>query len=576
MTTTGEPGPFQTAAWNRALAKYTAATHLTVEVIGLDGARLVEPLATTPVFEALRRSGRDPGLFAACADRCLGRVEGAAGLVIEERYGLAVVGTPLRLGGTVVGAAVGGYVVTAFPDQRATQRLAEESQASAADLWSLLRRQLPLAHERVLVYGELLQTLCDTLLSEHERTRQLEIASARLAAESEAKDRFLAVLSHELRTPLTAMLGWVRMLRVGKLSATAATRALEVIERNTNLQAQLIEDLLHVSRIVSGKVELDRRPLALSPIVDAAVESARPSAEAKGVRLETDLGSEPDLVSADQARIEQIVSNLLSNAIKFTPPGGQVDVRVGNSGRGVEIRVADTGVGISCDFLPHVFDRFRQADDAMTRAYAGLGLGLAIVRHLVELHGGRVEAASRGRGHGATLTVWLPALADTPTKVPEQAAPTVELASNVDDVPLLEGVRVLIVDDEADARELFTSILEQHKIEVTAVSSVEAALALIAHWRPDVLISDVGMSSESGYDLIRAVRGRISKDGPRIPALAVTAYAGPEHNSLALAAGFQLHLAKPVDPTALTSAVARLAGRMDATGDGPMVKEQSP
>ena len=566
MPTPGHPGPFQTAAWNRALARYSAATHLTVEVIGFDGARLVEPLSPTPVFQALRGTGRDPGLFAGCADRCLGRGKGDTGPVVEERYGLAVVGTPLRLGDTVVGAAVAGYVVTAFPDQHGTQRLAEESKASVADLWSLLRRQLPLAHERVLVYGELLQTLCDTLLSEHERTRQLETASARLAVESEAKDRFLAVLSHELRTPLTAMLGWVRLLRVGKLSATATTRALEVIERNTNLQAQLIEDLLHVSRIVSGKVELNRRPLALIPMVDAAVESARPRAEAKGVQLETTFGLEASFVSADQARIEQILSNLLSNAIKFTPPGGRVDVRVGKSGRGVEIRVADTGAGISAEFLPHVFDRFRQADDTTHRTSGGLGLGLAIVRHLVALHGGRVDAASRGRGHGATLTVWLPALADAPATVAEQGA-LVEVASNVDDVPLLGGVRVLIVDDEADARELFTSILEQHKIEVTAVSSVEEALDLIAHWRPDVLISDVGMPSENGYDLIRAVRHLIAEDGPGIPALALTAYAGPEHHRLALAAGFELHLAKPVDPTVLTLAVARLAGRMGATGE---------
>ena len=562
METIRDPRPFETEAWSRALAKYSAATQLTVEIIALDGTRLVEILSMTPVFAALRGSGRDPGLFGACAHRCFGG-DNAAGPVVEERYGLAVVGVPLRLDGTVVAAAVGGYVLTAFPDQRATQRLAEKSNARFADLWALLRRQLPLAHERVLVYGDLLQTLCDTLLSEYERTRQLETASTRLAAEGEAKDRFLAVLSHELRTPLTAMLGWVRLLRVGRLDETATARALEVIERNTKLQAQLIEDLLHVSRIVAGKVELDCRPMDLGPVVDAAVESARPAAEAKGVQLETALDPAACRISADQARIEEIASNLVSNSIKFTPSGGRVDVRVRQSGRGVEIEVADTGAGIDAEFLPHVFDRFSQADDATSRAYAGLGLGLAIVRHLVELHGGRVDAASRGKDQGATFTVWLPSSAGTAANVDEQTEPTVAAMRSVDDVLPLEGVRVLLVDDEADARELFTSILEQQKVEVTAVSSVEEALDLLAHWRPDVVVSDVGMPTQSGYDLIRAMRCQTREDGPPIPALALTAYAGPEHHRLALAAGFELHLAKPVDPSTLTLAVARLAGRTD-------------
>jgi signal transduction histidine kinase/CheY-like chemotaxis protein len=561
LTTTGDRNLFRTDAWRGALEKYSAATHLTVVVTGLDGAWLLEPRSSTPVFDVL--AGR-PGLFAECARRCLGQVDGALGPVVEERYGVAVVGAPLRLDGTLIGAAVAGYVVTAFPDQRSTQRLAQASNAPFADLWRLLRQQLPLAHERLLVYGELLQTLCDTLLSEHHRTQQLETASARLTAESEAKDRFLAVLSHELRTPLTAMLGWVLMLRNGKLSETATARGLDVIERNTRLQAQLIEDLLHVSRIVSGRVELNLRPLGLAAIVDATVETFRPTADAKGLRLDVVLDPAAGLVSADPDRIEQVISNLVSNAIKFTPTGGRVDVRLAKNGGEVEISVADTGTGIPATFLPHVFDRFSQADGAPTRAYGGLGLGLAIVRHLVELHGGRVQAASRGKGQGATFTVWLPALAATDAGGSEQRARTAEGARPVDDVPTLEGVRVLLVDDEADARELFKGILEQHKIEVAAVSSVEEALRLMAHWRPDVLVSDLGMTTESGYDLIRTVRRLTVDEGARIPALALTAYAGSENSRLALAAGFQLHLAKPVEPTALALAVARLAGRMKA------------
>jgi CheY-like chemotaxis protein len=261
----------------------------------------------------------------------------------------------------------------------------------------------------------------------------------------------------------------------------------------------------------------------------------------------------------------QIVSNLVSNAIKFTPAGGRVEVRLGKSARGVEISVADTGAGITAEFLPHVFDRFSQAEAVTTtRAYAGLGLGLAIVRHLVELHGGRVEAASRGKGQGATFRVWLPALSSPSATGSQPIAASVERPRGFDDVPRLEGVRVLLVDDEADARELFKSILEQYKIEVASASSADEALDLIARWRPDVLVSDIGMRTENGYDLIRAVRRVTSEDGPPIPALALTAYAGSEHGRLALAAGFDLHLAKPVEPTALTRAVARLAGRMDA------------
>ena len=560
MPTINDRSPFQSAAWTNALSKYSAATHLTVEIVGLDGERLMQPLSPTPVHDALGGSGRDPGLFTACALRCLGRVDHAAPIV-QERYGLAVVGVPLALDGIIVGAAVAGYVVTAFPDQHGVQRLAEASHAPYADLWFLLRRQRPLAADRVRVYGELLQALCETLLSDHERTRQLETASGRLAAEAEAKDRFLAVLSHELRTPLTAMLGWVRMLRAGKLSGPATARALEVIERNTNLQAQLIEDLLHVSRIISGKIELDREPLSLTPIVDAAVESVRPAAEAKGVRLDILLDPAVDRVLADPDRIAQVVSNLLSNAIKFTPAGGQVGVRLGNSKGGVEIRVADTGAGITAEFLPHVFDRFSQAAGATTRTYSGLGLGLAIVRHLVELHGGRVEAKSLGAGLGATLEVWLPALVQPVANGPHPLSPGVERTNGVDDLQRLDGVQVLLVDDEADARDLFTSILEQHKVEVTAVSTVPEALAVLAHWRPDVLVSDIGMPTETGYDLIRAVRRLTPAGDPPIPALALTAYAGPEHKRLALDAGFGLHLAKPVEPNTLAMAVAHLADR---------------
>jgi signal transduction histidine kinase/ActR/RegA family two-component response regulator len=555
-----DQGLFSTGVWKRAVERYTAATHLTVEVVGLDGTRLVEPHVTTPLFDLLDGRQHASGLFAACAHRCL-EPSALARPVIEQRYGLAVVGTPLIVADEPIGVAMGGYRVTRFIDQLDTQRLARDSNVPFGELRAQLRRQPPLADERIMVYGELLQTLCDALLSEHQRARQLSETSDKLAAEAEAKDRFLAVLSHELRTPLSAMLGWARMLREGALSADTTRRALEVIERNTKLQAQLIEDLLHVSRIISGKVQLDLRPVALGPLIHAAVETLRPAAEAKTLSLAVVLDPDVSLVLADPERFDQVVSNLLSNAIKFTPTGGRIDVRLEETVRGVVLRIVDSGIGIAPDFLPFVFDRFRQADSGMARAYTGLGLGLTIVRHLVRLHGGSVEAASPGEGKGATFSICLPALPGGRVRF---AAPyaAAEAPLRFDDVPKLTGVRVLIVDDERDTREVLTSVLEHHMIEVAAVSSSEEALEVLHRWKPDVLVSDIGMPRESGYDLIRKLRRRTRNEGGHIPAVALTAYAQVEDARRALEAGFQLHVAKPVEPVALALAVARLAGRL--------------
>jgi signal transduction histidine kinase/ActR/RegA family two-component response regulator len=559
----GDGSLFRAEAWRRPLERYSAATHLTVEVIGLDGQRLFEPISPTPVYDLIAGRGRDPQLLVACARQCLSQPAGAPP-VVQRGYGLAVVGTPLTSAGKTVGSAVAGYAVAAFPDQRAVQRLALESQVPNAELWSLLRHQLPLASERVIVYGELLQTLCDALLSEQYRAQQLEATSARLAAESEAKDRFLAVLSHELRTPLNAMLGWARLLRGGSLNHGTADRALEVIERNTRLQADLIDELLDVSRIIVDKVDLDLRPLGLAAVVGAEVETLRPTAAAKGVVVEVGLDPTVSMVSADPVRIAQVVSNLLSNAVKFTPAGGRVDVRIEAEDGDVKLTVRDTGVGVAPEFLPFVFDRFRQADTSTTRKYTGLGLGLAIVRHLVQLHGGSVEATSRGVGQGAMFTVRLPAAADTRAEAAARRAPPAGHSAGFDDMPPLDGLRVLVVDDEADTRDLSRHVLEQHRVDVRVVASAAEAFEVLEHWRPDVLVSDIGMPGESGFDLIGRLRRVPPEKGGDVPALALTAYAHAEDGRRALAAGFQLHVAKPVEPVTLTRAVAQLAGRMKA------------
>jgi signal transduction histidine kinase len=369
-----------------------------------------------------------------------------------------------------------------------------------------------------------------------------------------AKDEFLATLSHELRTPLHAMLGWTGMLRRGTMDSAERNRAIEVIERNTRLQAQLIEDLLDVSRIVTGKLRLDVRPLDLPPVIEAALDSVRVAAAAKAIRIETALDPDVGPVSGDADRLQQVVWNLCSNAIKFTPREGRVSVRLDAAGDHARIQVSDTGTGISPAFLPHLFERFRQADSTATRAHGGLGIGLALVRHLVELHGGRVRAESAGEGQGATFTVELPLLATMATP----AALRAERTPATDGLPALDGVRVLVVDDELDARELVTAVLERCGAVVELAASAAEAEAALERSAPDVIVSDVGLPGEDGYALVRKLR---ALDGERagIPAIALTAYAHPADRTRALLAGFQMHLAKPIEPEELAAVVANLA-----------------
>jgi len=385
--------------------------------------------------------------------------------------------------------------------------------------------------------------------------------TARAAAEAanRMKDDFLATVSHELRTPLTAMLGWIWWLRRGPADASVQGRALETVERNARAQAQLVEDLLDVSRIVTGKLRLAVRPADLRDVIDAAIDSVRTAADGKGVRLETRLPAHAITVAVDPDRLQQVVWNLLSNAIKFTPEGGQVDVTLESSPGEARIVVADTGSGISPAFLPYVFDRFRQAEASSTRAYGGLGLGLAIVRHLVELHGGTVRAASAGEGQGTTFTVTLPTRAGRRT-MSDDAVARLRGARRTarPRSPALEGVRVLLVEDDPDARELIMAVLSQHGARVTAVDSAGAARGAFARGVPDILISDIGMRGEDGYTLIREVRRR--PDASRVvPAVALTAYAGDEDRRRALHEGYDVHVAKPVDPDELVAVLADLA-----------------
>jgi two-component system CheB/CheR fusion protein len=393
--------------------------------------------------------------------------------------------------------------------------------------------------------------------AERERS-DLLVQRAEAEAATLAKDEFLAIVSHELRTPLTAVLGWTRMLRTQKLDEAGAARALEVIERNAVLQVRLIEDLLDVSRIVSGTMRVETRLVMVTPAIHATLTSLQPAAEAKGVVLQSALDENAGPVRGDPARLQQIVWNLVFNAIKFTPSGGRVDVRVARLASAVEISVRDTGRGIAAEQLPQIFNRFRIAHTS-TQPQEGMGLGLSIVRNLVELHGGSVRAESPGPGQGATFTVNLPLTDDRAASETEISVIASKRESGQH--PALEGVRVLVVDDEADARELLRAVLAQCGADVTVAANVRAALEALERVPFDVLVSDIVMPDEDGYDLIRNVRARGAERGGHIPALAVTAYARIEDRTAAIAAGYQQHAAKPIDPGELAAAVATLVGR---------------
>ncbi|HEX8287279.1 MAG TPA: PAS domain S-box protein [Pyrinomonadaceae bacterium] len=395
-----------------------------------------------------------------------------------------------------------------------------------------------------------------------------EQVQARRDAEqaNRAKDEFLATLSHELRTPLNAILGWSTMLSDTKTDEEIRVRAVETIRRNARIQSQLIDDILDVSRIISGKLKLETQPLELSSVIEAAVESVLPAAQAKEIRLQRVLDSGSSMISGDRNRLQQIVWNLLSNAVKFTPKGGRVQIRLERINSHIEIIVSDTGIGISPKVMPFIFERFRQADSATTRQHGGLGLGLAIVRHLVEMHGGTVEVESGGEGSGSTFTVKLPLISLRSVEVSPEESKEREHPTSNRDVPFectpeLEGLHVLVVDDEGDGRRLVRAVLEKCGAKVTAADSAAAALNLIQELRPDILLSDLGMPGEDGYSLIKKVRALSAEQGGTIPAAALTAYARVEDRMKVLRAGFQIHLPKPVEPAELVAVVANLSGR---------------
>ena len=450
---------------------------------------------------------------------------------------------------------------------------ADEFSEADERLGETLATQVAIAYENAMLYSdaqrhasELQQEITERKQAEEERAQLLireQAARAEAEQANRTKDEFLATLSHELRTPLSAILGWSHLVRTGKLDEPQMSRAFETIERNARSQSQLIDDLLDVSRIITGKLQIEPRAVDLCTVVEAASDAVRPSIAAKDIEFETLLDTEACLVLGDANRLQQIVWNLLSNAIKFTPTGGRVSAEVKRVGERVRISVSDSGTGITSEFLPYIFDRFRQADGSTTRVHGGLGLGLSIVKHLVELHDGGVEVQSAGKDQGATFTVSLP-LSSAASSDPIETAATAEPESN--GLPagfskLLKGLRILVVDDEADSRDLVTAILTRCGGKVRCCESVAEALKTFREWKPNLLVSDIGMPNEDGYELIKKLRKLRLKRAREIPVVALTAYATDDDRERTLSAGFQVHVAKPIEPEALVRSIAGAAGR---------------
>jgi len=415
------------------------------------------------------------------------------------------------------------------------------------------------------------RTLEAEIAERREAEKQLRAALAReqvARADAEQanrlKDEFLATASHELRTPLTAILGWAHMLRHNKLDTARAARAVETIERNAKAQAQLVEDILDVSRVITGKLRLDIAPVDIAQVINAAIDSVQLAADSKNIQLSVTFDPSARHVSGDAGRLQQVVWNLLSNAVKFTPEGGRIEVRLGRAGAHAQLTVSDNGCGFSPAFLPHVFDRFRQADGSSTRRHGGLGLGLAIVRHLVELHGGTARADSPGEGCGATFTVTLP-LTFAPHAAKDRGTDddyswrTGETATRLNPLRSLEGVQVLLVEDDEDSLNTLAAILTGYKATVQTATSVADALDALRSYRPTVLVSDLAMPREDGYSLISKLRAREAETGDRTPAVALTAYVRVEDRARAISAGFNSFVAKPVDPDELIKAILDLA-----------------
>lgn len=532
--------------WLPALEKYAEATGLTVQLFGLEAGLALATARPTPLVELFLQYGFEPGLFAECARRCIKQTQTRPAVAVSESHGLTVVGASLVLDGTVVGAAVAGYALAGFSNVTTVRRWAQLTGIPFDRLWHIVRRQPPVPERRLMLHGELLQILGDALLRENHRTRQYQEAVVKLQAASAAKDEFLAVLSHELRTPLSPILGWAGVLRTNP-PPEHVREAAEVIERNVLFQSRMIEDLLDVNRIAHGSVSLDFEILDVSALIRAALEASARGIEEKAIRLEIHDAGASLFVKGDSGRLQQVFRNVISNAVKFTPAGGDISITMKREANDVLVIVADTGAGITPEFLPFAFDIFRQQEQGTRRKHQGLGIGLALVKKLIELHQGTVIVTSAGLGRGAEVTVRLPSSAEAPAV--DHAAPAGATPRSA-----LAGRSFLVVEDTDDTRDILQRLLHTLGAEVWVARDGREALDIILNANPDVVLCDLRMPRMDGFEFIHELHQRTA--GLHPPVVAMSGLASDADHQRTRDAGFAGHINKPFDEATIIAAVA--------------------
>jgi len=548
------PGLFDVNAWRPALEKFGAVTRLTVIVYDTDARIVCGPTPSTPLFSLFETYQYDPGMFLDCVTKCLAPT-GRPAVVTARSYNLGVVATGLRLDEAIVGVAVAGYALLDFSQTAAISLFAHEARVPFSRMWEICRRQQPIPEHRLAVHGELLQVLGDTILRQTRRARQYEDTAARLKIEMAAKDDFIAVLSHELRTPLSPILGWANILKHRTDNPEQRLKAAEAIERNARLELKLVGDILDFNQLVKEKMPLEIAAHDISELLRSAADTMMEMAAAKEIEIEFTEPALPLPVEVDAARMQQVFTNILSNAVKFTPPRGSVRVTVERTGKDVTVQFSDTGEGIAPEFLPHAFEAFRQQEQGFTRQHSGLGVGLALVKRLVDLHRGTVWIASAGQGQGTVVTVQLPLATVDHSK---------KLGSRQEQLPPhpLQQITILLIEDTEDSLEATRAMLENFGAYVIVARNGIEALHVLSTQDPELILCDLRMPQMDGFEFLRELGRR--KGSRRPPIVALTGFTSASDHQRTRDAGFAGHLDKPFDDTSLLSAVQSGLSRRSA------------
>jgi signal transduction histidine kinase/DNA-binding response OmpR family regulator len=534
---------FASDSWRTALDKYAEATALTVRLYGTDAEVVLDSTHITPLVALFREHDFDPGMFDACARRCLLQTHSRPIVFADEQHGLTVIGTSLVLEDAVVGAAVAGYALAEFPNISMVQRWAQSTRLPFYRLWEMMRKKSPVSERRLALHGDLLKVLGDSLLRESYRTLQHQDAVSKLKAAAAAKDDFLAVLSHELRAPLAPIVGWAGVMKKSETLEHVRVAA-EAIERNALLQSRMVDDLLDTSRIAHRSISLDLQTQDLSALLRAAVEASVEDMRKQAIRLEFTDSPQPLFVRGDAGRLQQVFRNIISNAVKFTPSEGSIRIATSEAAGAAQITVADSGVGITPEFLPFVFDIFRQQEEGLRRKFDGLGIGLALVKQLTELHQGTVAISSAGIGNGTQVTIRLPIVAATPDRRDVPAATGVQAAA-------LAGLSILVVEHSEDAREFLRILLERLGAEVSTARDGAEALETTLYFAADVVLCDVRLPRMDGYEFLSGLRQRPVHP----PVVAISGLASEDDVRRTREAGFHSHIKKPFDAAAVVAAV---------------------